>query len=200
MSSGVTTTDPRVTSAIHHWAPRFVAQGVMLSDFEDVTASLKSWDDWCGAWSARAAVHEKLGRAGARGQEAHHRRRASAARRRLLPLRQIPVRAGPRADEGRAHARPSSAATSRCRISSRRASGWRCRTKASSSPASCASPKASRSRRCWCSPAGSTPARRRPRPTKTLIWRGESRRWCSTARARARANTTSPSAATTRSR
>ena len=53
---------PRVTSAIHHWAPRFVAQGVILSDFEDVTASLKSWDDWCGAWSARAAVHEKLGR------------------------------------------------------------------------------------------------------------------------------------------
>ena len=28
MSSGVTTTDTRVTSAIHHWAPRFVAQGV----------------------------------------------------------------------------------------------------------------------------------------------------------------------------
>ena len=34
----------------------------MLSDFEDVTSSLKSWDDWCAAWSARAAVHEKLGR------------------------------------------------------------------------------------------------------------------------------------------
>ena len=59
----VTTTDTRVTSAIHHWAPRFVAQGVVLSDFEDVTASLKSWDDWCSAWSARGAVHEKLGRA-----------------------------------------------------------------------------------------------------------------------------------------
>src|SRR4029079_10733985 len=56
------TTDTRVTSAIHHWAPRFVAQGVVLSDFEDVTASLKSWDDWCDAWSSRAAVHEKLGR------------------------------------------------------------------------------------------------------------------------------------------
>jgi dipeptidyl aminopeptidase/acylaminoacyl peptidase len=62
MSSGVTTTDTRVTSAIHHWAPRFVAQGVNLSDFEDVTSSLKSWDDWCAAWSARGAVHEKLGR------------------------------------------------------------------------------------------------------------------------------------------
>ena len=62
MSSHLATTDPRVTSAIHHWAPRFVAQGVNLSDFEEVTASLKSWDDWCSAWSARAAVHEKLGR------------------------------------------------------------------------------------------------------------------------------------------
>jgi dipeptidyl aminopeptidase/acylaminoacyl peptidase len=55
------TTDPRVTSAIAHWAPRFVANGVALTDFEDVTASLTSWDDWCSAWSARAAVHEALG-------------------------------------------------------------------------------------------------------------------------------------------
>jgi dipeptidyl aminopeptidase/acylaminoacyl peptidase len=55
--------DPRVTSAIAHWAPRFVANGVALADFEDVTASLKSWDDWCAAWSARAAVHEAIGRA-----------------------------------------------------------------------------------------------------------------------------------------
>ena len=62
MSSGVTTTDTRITSAIHHWAPRFVAQGVNLSDFEDVTSSLTSWDGWCAAWSARAAVHEQLGR------------------------------------------------------------------------------------------------------------------------------------------
>jgi 2,6-dihydroxypseudooxynicotine hydrolase len=56
-------TDPRVTSAISHWAPRFVANGVALTDFEDVTGSVASWDDWCGAWSARAAVHEKMGRA-----------------------------------------------------------------------------------------------------------------------------------------
>ena len=38
--------DPRVAAAIHHWAPRFVTNGVALSDFEDVTASLSSWDDW----------------------------------------------------------------------------------------------------------------------------------------------------------
>jgi fermentation-respiration switch protein FrsA (DUF1100 family) len=54
--------DARVTSAIAHWAPRFVANGVTLTDFEEVTASISSWDDWCGAWSARAAVHEELGR------------------------------------------------------------------------------------------------------------------------------------------
>src|SRR3954468_24654833 len=56
------TGDPRVTAAIHHWAPRFVTNGVALSDFEDVTAKISSWDDWCAAWSARAAVHEKMGR------------------------------------------------------------------------------------------------------------------------------------------
>jgi dipeptidyl aminopeptidase/acylaminoacyl peptidase len=54
--------DARVTSAISHWAPRFVANGVALTDFEEVTAAIASWEDWCGAWSARAAVHEALGR------------------------------------------------------------------------------------------------------------------------------------------
>ncbi|MCD6041396.1 MAG: protein of unknown function hydrolase family protein [Burkholderiales bacterium] len=54
--------DPRVTSAISHWAPRFVSNGVLLADFEDVTGSLERWEDWCAAWSARAKVHEDLGR------------------------------------------------------------------------------------------------------------------------------------------
>jgi 2,6-dihydroxypseudooxynicotine hydrolase len=54
--------DPRITSAIAHWGPRFVANGVALTDFEEVTRSLKSWDDWCGAWSERAGVHEEMGR------------------------------------------------------------------------------------------------------------------------------------------
>jgi dipeptidyl aminopeptidase/acylaminoacyl peptidase len=54
--------DERVTSAIAHWAPRFVANGVVLTDFEEVTASIASWDDWCRAWAARAALHEGLGR------------------------------------------------------------------------------------------------------------------------------------------
>src|SRR5262252_3962331 len=54
--------DPRVAAAISHWGARFVANGVTLTDFEEVTASIAAWDDWCGAWSARAAVHERLGR------------------------------------------------------------------------------------------------------------------------------------------
>src|SRR5687768_8335372 len=54
--------DARVGSAISHWAPRFVSNGVILADFEEVTGSLERWDDWCAAWSARAKVHEALGR------------------------------------------------------------------------------------------------------------------------------------------
>jgi dipeptidyl aminopeptidase/acylaminoacyl peptidase len=54
--------DPRVSSAVSHWKPRFVANGVTLTDFEEVTAAIVSWDDWCRAWSERAKVHEELGR------------------------------------------------------------------------------------------------------------------------------------------
>ncbi len=56
------TLDSRVQSAIQHWAPRFVANGVPLADFEEVTGGLERWEDWCAAWRARAAVHEALGR------------------------------------------------------------------------------------------------------------------------------------------
>ncbi len=54
--------DALVTSAIHHWAPRFVTNGVPLTDFQEVTAGISHWADWCRAWSARAAVHEAIGR------------------------------------------------------------------------------------------------------------------------------------------
>lgn len=53
--------DPRVEAAISHWAPRFVINGVPLTDFQEVTAGIDRWEDWCRAWSARAAVHEALG-------------------------------------------------------------------------------------------------------------------------------------------
>src|SRR3954467_15154125 len=52
--------DARVASAISHWAPRFVSNGVILADFEEVTASIERWEDWCAAWSARAKLHEDL--------------------------------------------------------------------------------------------------------------------------------------------
>lgn len=55
-------TDPRVAAALSHWAPRFVANGVPLTDFQEVTAAIARWEDWCAAWSARAAIHEAMGR------------------------------------------------------------------------------------------------------------------------------------------
>jgi len=62
MNDSPASRDARVAAAISHWGARFVANGVTLTDFEEVTASIAAWDDWCGAWSARAAVHERLGR------------------------------------------------------------------------------------------------------------------------------------------
>jgi dienelactone hydrolase len=55
------TKDKRVEIAIHNWAPRFVAAGVPLDDFNEVTAAITHWDEWCAVWSQRAAVHEALG-------------------------------------------------------------------------------------------------------------------------------------------
>jgi dipeptidyl aminopeptidase/acylaminoacyl peptidase len=54
--------DPRIQSAIAHWGTRFVSNGVLLADFQDVTQSLTRWEDWCQAWCERAVVHEELGR------------------------------------------------------------------------------------------------------------------------------------------
>jgi 2,6-dihydroxypseudooxynicotine hydrolase len=41
---------------------RYTVNGVNPNDFMEVTHSIERWDDWCAAWSARAAVHEALGR------------------------------------------------------------------------------------------------------------------------------------------
>jgi len=54
--------DPRVKHAAAHWGPRLTVNGVMHSDFHDVTSSISHWDEWCAAWSARAAIHEEMGR------------------------------------------------------------------------------------------------------------------------------------------
>ena len=56
------TGDRTVAAALAHWAPRLVANGVPLTDFQEVTAAISSWDDWCAEWSKRAAVHEDMGR------------------------------------------------------------------------------------------------------------------------------------------
>ena len=53
--------DERVRVAIENWAPRFVANGVDLNDFQRVTARIERWDDWCREWSACAAMHQLLG-------------------------------------------------------------------------------------------------------------------------------------------
>lgn len=53
--------DEYVASARAHWGPRFTANGIPVADFDRVLDGLTSWDDWCAAWSAAAAVHEQLG-------------------------------------------------------------------------------------------------------------------------------------------
>ena len=54
--------DKRIEAARVNWPSRFVAAGVPIADFHEVTNSIERWDDWCSAWSARAAIHEEIGR------------------------------------------------------------------------------------------------------------------------------------------
>ncbi len=95
--------DPRLQAAIAHWGPRFVANGVVLTDFEELTGSLKRYDQWCAAWSARAAHHEEIGREALKRGHQLTAGEAPATRRRLLSLRRISVCARRAADEGGAH-------------------------------------------------------------------------------------------------
>ncbi len=55
--------DSRVSAAVSHWAPRFVANGIDYNDFVRVTSAIGSWDAWCEQWCLAGAVHEQLGRA-----------------------------------------------------------------------------------------------------------------------------------------
>jgi len=54
--------DGRVSAAVSHWAPRFVANGIDYNDLVRVTSAIESWGSWCEQWCAAGAVHEKLGR------------------------------------------------------------------------------------------------------------------------------------------
>src|SRR5579884_3573342 len=53
--------DEQVQSAIDNWAPRFVANGVDINDFQRITNSVERWDDWCQRWSECGAMHEQMG-------------------------------------------------------------------------------------------------------------------------------------------
>lgn len=55
-------TDDLVRSAVEHWGPRFMSNGVDPCDFARVTGSIQRWSDWCQAWSDAASEHEALGR------------------------------------------------------------------------------------------------------------------------------------------
>lgn len=55
--------DPKVTSALQHWGPRFISNGVDPGDFARVTAGIDRWEQWCDAWCRAAEEHERLGRA-----------------------------------------------------------------------------------------------------------------------------------------
>jgi len=72
----------KVQSAVSHWAPRLIANGVNPTDFEEIVSTLQSWNDWCPAFCNKAAVHEDLGReALARGETlsaGEHLQRAAA--------------------------------------------------------------------------------------------------------------------------
>ena len=52
--------DERVRIAINHWAPRFVSNGVDLSDFNATLARIHTWSQWLTEWSRTARGYEAL--------------------------------------------------------------------------------------------------------------------------------------------
>ena len=83
--------DARLKHAAN-WLARFTVNGVPASDFFDVLGKLERWEDWCAAWSARAEIHEGLGREALAPKPLRQRRRAFQPRSRDLSLCQISVR------------------------------------------------------------------------------------------------------------
>lgn len=57
--------DPRIVAAAAHWSHRMITNGVPLADFQDVTAEIRHWDEWCSAWVAKGNVHRSLGESAA---------------------------------------------------------------------------------------------------------------------------------------
>jgi len=54
--------DAKIKAARDGWMIRMCAGGVPVTDFLEVVYSIDRWDDWCKAWSERAAMHEATGR------------------------------------------------------------------------------------------------------------------------------------------
>jgi dienelactone hydrolase len=55
--------DERVRIAVKHWAPRFVANGVDLSDFYATLARIQTWSQWLTEWAKTAQTYERLAEA-----------------------------------------------------------------------------------------------------------------------------------------
>ena len=53
---------PQIETVINNFTPRVITSGVPLADFQEATNGLINWEDWLPRWSARAEVHEKMGR------------------------------------------------------------------------------------------------------------------------------------------
>src|SRR5512146_55087 len=54
--------DERVAAAVAHWAPRFVTNGVDMNDFQTVSASVETWEEWLPAWVANGDMRARLAR------------------------------------------------------------------------------------------------------------------------------------------
>jgi alpha-beta hydrolase superfamily lysophospholipase len=55
--------DKRVEGVVERWGPRFLANGVPPTDMNEALKKIETWDAWCHVWSARAKLHEAMGRA-----------------------------------------------------------------------------------------------------------------------------------------
>ncbi len=55
--------DSKIGEALHHWTPRFLANGVDYNDLQRIIARMNKWDDWCRVWSEMGAEHEVLAQA-----------------------------------------------------------------------------------------------------------------------------------------
>jgi dienelactone hydrolase len=52
--------DERVRIAVSHWAPRFVSNGVDLSDFNATLGRIQTWGQWLAEWAKTATDYETL--------------------------------------------------------------------------------------------------------------------------------------------